>query len=87
MAFRRWWNWAVMAVRGRLLIKVPVGCHGQSSEVVVGHHCCLTMVVLASVNVGGRSSPFVDRGGGSWWPIVHGCGGHLLFFVGAVRRE
>jgi hypothetical protein len=26
------------------------------------------------VNVGGRSSPFLDRGGGSLWPIVDGCG-------------
>ena len=46
MAFCRSCNWAVMAVCGRLLIKVPVGCHGQSSEVVVGHHRRLTMVVL-----------------------------------------
>ena len=47
----------------------------------------LSILVVGPVDVSGPSSSSVDPGGASSWPIVDGCGGHSLRFVGVVRRE
>jgi hypothetical protein len=56
VAIHQWWGWALIAVRGRLSIVTVVGPRGQSSEVVEGHHCRASMVVLGTRE--------------RWWAVV-----------------
>ncbi|EDR03416.1 uncharacterized protein LACBIDRAFT_307230 [Laccaria bicolor S238N-H82] len=50
-----------------------VGPHGYSSMVGVGPHRCSWAVIAIPQSW--------------WWPIVDGRGGHLLCFMGVVRRD
>ena len=60
---------------------------GPSLIMVMGPRSCSSILVVGFVDVSGPSSSTVDPGGGSSWPIIDGCGGCSLHFVGVVRRE
>ena len=66
MAIRRQWGWALVAVRGCLLMVVVDPC-GQSSEVMVGHLRRSSMVVLGAR---GRSWAVVAVPQSWWWVLV-----------------
>ncbi|KIK00372.1 hypothetical protein K443DRAFT_100505 [Laccaria amethystina LaAM-08-1] len=65
---------------------ILVGTHGRLSMEVMGPCGRSSILAVSTVDISGphHSPSFLVVAS---WPIVDGCGGHLLCFVVVVRRE